>query len=289
MVQYLLYRITRFVVNHVPLDLSYWIADRVADLHFAFSGKSRRQVLTNLRLLRDEKSLPENQAARQVFQNFGKQIVDFLRLSQIDRKRFLDAVEIEGLEHIQNSLRQGKGVIGVTAHFGNWEWGAAGLSLLGFPVHALVLHQSNRRVNELFNNERSGKGIHVIPMTKSVSVWDVASTLAKRNEILLLAADRDISSNGVPVSFLGRDFYLPRGPAALSRRCGSPLIVGFVVRHAKGCFRLTFAPPVEVERTKNPICDIQRMTQKVANIMEAVIRRYPTQWFLFEGLREADG
>ena len=193
------------------------------------------------------------------------------------------SVSVEGLEHVEKAFQNGKGVIGITAHFGNWEWGGVGLSLLGFPVHALVLNHKNSRVNQFFVRQRAQKGIHVVPLNHSI--WETVQHLTK-NEMLLLVADREFSNNGIPVSFLNRKVFFPRGPAALSRRCGSPLVVGFVIRQGKASFRLVFKKPIYVKKTRDPSQDLQRTTQKVATLLEETIRRYPTQWFLFQGFRE---
>jgi len=282
MFQYLLYRCAQELVIRLPLGLSYWIADRIADFHFLFSLKSRRQVLKNLDWIHNGE-VPRLQNAREVFRNFGEYLVDFLRLPRIGREEFFKVVEVTGLEHIQKALGERKGVIVVTAHFGNWEWGGVGLSLLGYPVHALALNHTHQRVNHFFVKQRTQKGVHVVSMNDSS--WEIARYLAK-NEILLLVADRDFSNNGVPVSFLGRKISFPRGPAALSRRWGSPLVVGFVIRSHKGSFRLVFEAPLHAEQTENISSDIGRTTQSVASLFEGYIRRYPTQWLLFQGLRE---
>lgn len=284
MFQYLLYRLTQGMVSVLPLRFSYWISHRIADLHFLFSHRSRRQVLKNLHWIDGGDPSLQRSRGREVFRHFGEYLVDFLRLSVIPNEEFLKCVEVAGIEHIQKSLQKGKGLIVVTAHFGNWEWGGVELSLLGYPVHAVALSHRNRWVNDFFVRQRSQKGVHVIPMDGEV--WEIIQHLSK-NEIVLLVADRDFSNNGIPVSFLGRKVCLPRGPAALSRRCGSPLVVGFVIRHKKGSFRLVFEAPIEPERTRDFSLDLEKVTQRLGGLLENYIRRYPTQWLLFEGLREA--
>ncbi|MFH1857685.1 MAG: lysophospholipid acyltransferase family protein [Candidatus Omnitrophota bacterium] len=283
MIQYLLYQFAHALLTRLPLRFSYWISDRVADLHFVFSLNSRRQILKNFYWILGRRERHDERKAREVFRNFGKNLVDFLCLSCIDKEAFFRRVRVKGLHYVSQTLSCGKGAIGVTAHLGNWEWGGVGLSLLGFPVHALVLSQQNRWVNQFFINQRVRKGVQVIDLTDSI--WKVIQRLDK-NEMILLVTDREISNNGIPVSFLGRKVYFPRGPAALSRRCGSPLVFGFMVRRENGFFDLEFQVPIEPIRTHDPSSDLERMTQQMASIIEVAVRRYPTQWFHFQGLRE---
>ncbi|MBI4436976.1 MAG: lysophospholipid acyltransferase family protein [Candidatus Omnitrophica bacterium] len=279
MFHYFLYRIAYELVLRLPLRFSYWIADCVADLHLLFSFKSRRQVLQNLYWIYDGGKRPGFREARDVFHHFGRHLVDFLRLPKVDHEEFSRVVEIVGLEHIEKAFQKGKGVIGVTAHFGNWEWGGVGLAMLGYPVSAVVLHHESQWVNRFFMDQRRKKGLHVIPMDHSI--WTLIQRLT-RNEMVLLVGDRDFSKNGISLSFLGRRVSFPRGPAALSLRCGSPLIVGVVIRLPHGLYRLIFEAPIEPTRTDDFSSDLLSTTQQIASHLESYIRRYPTQWLIFQ-------
>jgi KDO2-lipid IV(A) lauroyltransferase len=43
-------------------------------------------------------------------------------------------------------------------------------------------------------------------------------------------------------------------------------------------YRLRFEPPVELVRTGDADRDIRENTQRFANVLEEIIRRYPEQW-----------
>jgi len=279
MFQYLLYQIAQFLVTRLPLRASYWLADKISDLHFIFSSKSRGNVVRSLHWVYNGKVVDVRQEAREVYRNFGKYLADFLQLSSLSDRAILDRLEVQGLDHIQQAFQEKRGVIAVTAHFGNWEWGAVGLSLMGYPVHALALSHENHRVNQFFVNQRKEKGVHVIPMRSSI--WKVIHCL-NQNEMLLLVGDRETSGNGIPVQFFGRPVYFPHGAAALSKRCGSPIVIGFMVRKPGGRFSLVFEPPIVPKKQQ----DLKTITQEVASRLEKTIRQYPTQWFSFQGMRE---
>jgi KDO2-lipid IV(A) lauroyltransferase len=104
----------------------------------------------------------------------------------------------------------------------------------------------------------------------------------RRNEVLAFLVDRPthLESAGVPVRFFGAWTRVPSGAATLALRTGASLIAACVVRAGRG-YEVHISAPVEVERTGNLQADIQALTQQVMAALEAFIRQYPDQWFMF--------
>ena len=226
--EFFLYRLAQWASLRFPISLSYFIVERLGDGHFLFSHKDRASVLQNLEVLCKENGRRDlRKKGRKVFHNFGRYLVEFLRFPRLTRHSFLREVTVEGLDHLDAALGRGKGAIGVSAHLGNWELGAAGLSLLGYPINAVAMAHPNPSVNRLFLRMRTQKGVRVMAMGEPV--WHLLDCLA-RNEILLMVGDRDFSDTGIDVSFFGQTALFPKGPAALSLRSGSPLITCFLIR-----------------------------------------------------------
>ena len=273
------YRLAQSISLFFP-GVSYFIADCLADAHFIFSHRDRNSVIQNLRTIYGPVGKRElRREARKVFHQFGRYLVEFLRFPVLDRQAFSKGVEVEGLEHLESALKRGKGVIGVSAHYGNWELGAAGLSLLGYPIHAVVLAHSNPAVNRFFIQMRVQKRIRVIPIGQPV--WETLDCLSK-NEILLMAGDRDFSANGVEIFFFNRPSHFPKGPAALSLRSGSPVVIAFLVREEDGRLRLFFEPPIFPKEDGSFRENLLSMTQEIAHRLEQQIRKDPSQWVIFE-------
>ena len=87
----------------------------------------------------------------------------------------------------------------------------------------------------------------------------------------------------MPVEFFGEVTTLPAGPAMLSLRTGAPIIpaaVYFTNRyngHHALCMR-----PLRPQRLGNLREDVARVTQRLAEDLEYLIRRAPEQWHLFQ-------
>lgn len=276
---FILYRIGKFLTLHIPLKAGYWLANLVSSLYCFFSRNDRRAVQSNLKVLfpdYDEKRI--NNMAKEVFINFGKYLVDFFRFSKIDRDYIDKYVKLEGLENLEDALKEKKGVICVTAHLGSWELGGTVLSILGYPFNAVVLEHKDKQVNRFFIRQRQMKGWEVIPI--GAALRRCFSALGD-NQVLALVGDRDYYNNGLEIDFFGRPTIIPKGPAVFNRRCGSLIVPTFMIRNSDDTFTFKFYKPLRTRPTRSEHQDLIATTKEVARVLEEVIKQYPTQWYVF--------
>jgi KDO2-lipid IV(A) lauroyltransferase len=102
----------------------------------------------------------------------------------------------------------------------------------------------------------------------------------RRNEVVGLAADRDLTESGIVVDFFGAPARLPDGYAQLSLRTGAPIIAGFSQRLPDNAFVAHLEPPLELEDTGDRSRDVRAGVEKVVSIMERYIGAHPEQWVM---------
>ncbi|MEI6155390.1 MAG: hypothetical protein WCQ90_15025 [Deltaproteobacteria bacterium] len=56
-----------------------------------------------------------------VYRNLAITAAEFFGMPAITRENLHEWVELEGLEHFEAGIAQGKGLLTIIAHFGNWE------------------------------------------------------------------------------------------------------------------------------------------------------------------------
>jgi KDO2-lipid IV(A) lauroyltransferase len=217
--------------------------------------------------------------ARQVFRNFGKYLVEFLRFEKMGDNYINRKVRIVGAENLKEALGLKKGAILFSAHLGNWEWGGALIAHLGFPIYAIVLEHKHKKINDFFVRQRALKGMGSIPLGGSVRA---ALKHLDNNDSIAILSDRDFSNNSVGVSFFGKEAYLPIGTAifALRRRC--PLVPCFIVREKGNKHTFYIEKPIEYTLSGTKEANIKEIVQKTANVLERYIKQYPDQWFIFD-------
>jgi KDO2-lipid IV(A) lauroyltransferase len=279
MYYYLLYKIGQFIALSLPLRLGYRVAVFCSDLHYLFANVDRRNVTANLKAIFPEKSEKEIAAIRlQMFRNFAKYLVDFFRFSKLDTDFIKENIRVENIDYVDQGLAQGKGVIALTAHIGNWELGGVVTALLGYPFWAVALPHKHKKVNDFFNSQRGSKGMQVIPFGRAAR--QCLETLQK-NMVLALAGDRDFSEKGLVLDFFGRPTFLPAGAAAFSLKTGCQIVPGFMIRDEDDKFTLKFDKPIEYAPTKDRERDLVEITGRCKTVIENYIKRYPDQWYMF--------
>lgn len=282
MCQFLIYKTAQLLALLLPLRIAYKTAAFVSTCQFYVSGKDRRAVIENLKVvfkIDDESKLRE--PAKEIFVNFARYLVDFFRFSRLNENYIAQNVSIVGRDILDAALKEGKGAILFSAHLGNYELGGGVVSLLGYPFNVVALDHKSRLVNEFFIKQRERLNVKVIPL--GAALKRCYSSL-KKGEILGILGDRDFLNNGIRVKFFGKDCLIPKGAAILSMRTQAVIIPTFFVRLPNDTFELIFEKPVSCSTTDNFEDDVRRITEKLVRILEEKIRKYPYQWYMFRNL-----
>ena len=287
MALYILYRIGFFLVNSLPLKFAYGLACFVADTCYLVQHKDRESVIKNIGTIlggtTDRRTL--RRMARELYRNFAKYLVDFFRSSNIDTEYVKKFVNVEGAGNIDAALDRGKGVVALSAHIGNWELGGSIISLIGYPLSAVVLPHSNKKIDNFFKKQRLvGK---VAPIDIGIALKE-CYRLLKANKVLGLLGDRDFTKSGLMLDFFGKKTLFPKGPAVFSYRLGSAIVPTLVVREPDDTFRITFEEPIYADQDMAEDAAILELTKKCAQVMESYVRRYPTQWYIFRDMWSKD-
>lgn len=281
---YFLYKVGIFLSCHLPSFLAYWIAKRLADLYFLVStGRPRlykKAIFHNLSLIldKDKKNPGMRKTARDSYCNFSRYLREFFWLPGLDRKKFLSLVTPVGVENLDYALSKGKGVILLSIHFGNWEWGGIGVALSGYKVNFLVRKHQNRWISELYYRIREKMGVRVLFLEE---LRKAIKTL-KRNEILAVLADENVGE-GVEVDFFKHKVSLPSGPFKLAWRTGAIIAPAFIVRDKKdNRQRGVIERPFEVKKTYDEEESIREAANRFIQIVQDYLYYYPDHWLLGE-------
>ncbi|MCA9400871.1 MAG: hypothetical protein KC713_04540, partial [Candidatus Omnitrophica bacterium] len=138
MLRFTLFKIAFYLAHITPLRIAYGLARCLTETHHFFSREDKRCITENLEVILDDRT-QLTRIRKQVFLNFGRYLVEFLRTDTHFNLSFIkNNVKIEGAAYLEQLKEDGRGGIFVTAHIGNWEMGGLALSLLGFPMTAIA-------------------------------------------------------------------------------------------------------------------------------------------------------
>ena len=265
-----------FCVSRLPRRVSLVIGGCLGTLVFWFASQQRKLASEHLRcslLLSDKRRV--RTIAKQCFQNLGKTVVEFMRFPRLDKQQIRRYVKLEGVEHVERALAEGKGAIILTGHFGNWELLAASISATIAPLTPIVRELRSPRLNALVSRYRERAGYTTIDRDTGIRH---ALRCLKRNELLGIVADVDTTVSGVFVDFFGRRAYTPYSPIAIALKTGAAILPSFIIRQPDGSHRAIIEPPLVLKRTYVKEKDLVINTQRFTKIIESYIRAYPAQW-----------
>lgn len=251
----------------------------LARLNFSLSQKSRERGLRHLRIAFPDKSEEELQ---KVFidslQNaaFNAIYMAMIGAGAISAKDVLKDAKAEGLEHLDAALQEGKGVILLSGHIGNFPLMCSWLAVKGYPI-SVVFKDGTPSFHGFYGQWMSGMGIEPLPFKADVEMTHAILAALRRNRMVLLIIDQTKKQTGVPILFFGKETTAAAGPAMLARRAKSPIVPVFIHREGLGHV-ITIEPPVALVFSRDVRGDIQHHTQLLSNIIEAQVVRHPEEW-----------
>ncbi len=220
----------------------------------------------------------KNAIARTVLQNFGQNWAELFFCAGPKRNDALDAIRIEGRQHLDGALARGRGVIGVSAHMGNYPLVGTGLSKLGYTFVMAVRDLGTAGTSAVYAKSRELIRLPSLATTPEREFYKKALKTLKQNGILCLISDENRRRGGVFVDFFGRPAATATGPATLALRTGAALVPMVIVRGEGNSQTIRIGPPIDYTPTGDNARDIHEMTARFTRVIEEHVRRDPAQW-----------
>jgi KDO2-lipid IV(A) lauroyltransferase len=237
----------------------------------------RRVGLFNLRLaFPDWSERDRRRVLFGLFRNFGRMLADFAHFPRWNRDNIERLIVYDGFENYARAQSLGKGVLFLTAHFGNWELGSFAHGVYGYPCNFVVREMDNPLIDSLINRYRCLSGGSAVE--KKDFARQVLRAFDKGEAVGVLIDQNMLPGEGVFVDFFGRPASTTTSPARLARRTGASVVLGLVIWDAKiKKYRLRF-DAVEWISRDDPDEEVLVNTAHFSRLIEEYVRRYPDQW-----------
>ena len=239
----------------------------------------RKTSMRNIELFFDgQKSRSEAwHIGREAARNVGYHVMEFILLGHVKKEAVLAmVVETEGEAEYRAAYEEGKGVICLGMHYGNWEVCATWMSTQVRTMHAVGKKQSDPFFTEIAFPWRARFGVQNI--FAGAQANSAILRALKDGDSLGLVADINGGSTGVFVPFAGIMASTVSGPGVLGERSGAPMFLTICRRLSPG--RLRF---IARRLDTSNLPDDRKAAQleiltRVNKLYEDVIREDPTQW-----------
>lgn len=260
-----------------PMSFSLMLARLVGRLWYEASSPDRRLGLGNMDIAFGDSLSRREKAAfcRKSFQNVIVQMMEYYKYSFLDleeRDRFLE--NPEELDKIIRHAEDGKGVLVLTAHLGNWELMN---SYLAERSELYFLARNQKMFDHYVTDCREKYGVKTMH-DKTATSEEITQKLGSGG-IVVTIFDRNLRrTRGVMEKFFGREAFVSYHPVTIAVYAGVPVVPAFLVRTSRG-YRLIVDEPIRVKPLETRAKTYRKYVPEMLARVERRILEYPDQWF----------
>lgn len=253
----------------------------LGELAYLFSGKYRGITLSNLELAFGSRMnrFQLTAVARKVYINLGKSFCEIAGSYRFSRCEVRELVKLRGKENLELALSRGKGVIGFSAHLGNFGLMAARLAAEGYPVSFILRDPEVREVAEAFHFVLGHHGVGTVSSLPRRKATVESLKHLRQNKILGILGDQRELHGGVFVDFFGHPAGTAIGPVVLAMRTQASIVPMFSLREPDNRHVVIIEPAFELVLSGDKEKDIYVNTARLSKIIERYVAKYPSQWF----------
>ncbi|MCY4489359.1 MAG: lysophospholipid acyltransferase family protein [Deltaproteobacteria bacterium] len=211
------------------------------------------------------------------WRNFAQSFLEAFATLHMTGEEICSRIEINGEEHLRAALARNKGVLALSAHFGNFPMIGPRLAAQGYDFSVVLKLAQEERFAALQHEYVTRTGAKVIPARpRRESVPRIIQAL-RRNGIVLVLPD-EFRTAGVEVDFLGHRAPAPKGPVTIAQRTGAAVVPLFMVRGRDNRLTLHVKPEIRFVNTGDREADLRTNARLFVQAIEDMVRRHPDQW-----------
>ena len=155
------FRLFTFITGKIHIRVNYWIGSFIINAIYILLFRHRKAALESLTVAFPYKTLSERKKIAKTSVNMmGQGFLETLYF--IKNKHKLNNVRIEGRQYLEEALKQGRGVMVFTAHFGNFPLLDVKLAKEGYPVNIILRPIRDPQVGECVYDLCAQAGIKTI-------------------------------------------------------------------------------------------------------------------------------
>lgn len=206
---------------------------------------------------------------------------EFIRFRWLSPAKKLALVRVEGLDNFIAARDQGKGILILTGHFGNWEVSTTA-GIAQFPEMRGRFHFVRRPIKPAWLDrlvtrrfEAAGFGV----FSKRDSLDAMLESLARGDAVVLPFDQHAGPPDGIAVDFLGQPAWTFKSLAIIALSTGAPVLPASSWREPDGRHVLRFEPPLSPIEHDSTTQAIRLNTRAYNAALEKLVVRHPEQWY----------
>lgn len=218
---------------------------------------------------------------------FYSHLVTFIKetisLRFISNQTLKNKVKVEGHEKLLKMAKEGKGILLLTAHIGNWEYAPLGamLNFAEFTGHFHFIRRTltNKTIEKILFNRYFKAGLRIIP--KKRGSLNLVCEALEQNHAVIFVLDQHASidnKDGIAVEFFNKKAGTYRSLASIARNTAIQVIPTETFRQKDGLHVLKFHEPLQWQDYQSSQEALYQNTKIYNQAIERMILNHPEQW-----------
>ena len=278
--EYFLLRFFCALVNVIPYALAMALARGFGWIGFHVVRFKRARTLERIRSVFPEKSPRECRViAVRSLQNVLQTGVEMMRAPKLDRAwmdRYVkDGSHYKGL--LQEFVDEGKGVVIMVPHSGNWYMAAWAMAKYGLPLFAIAARQRNPKLNAWMNRQYGD--IEVLDRDNRSTLIQIHQRLRDGRAFAILP-DLRVRNPDVEVDFLGGRANVSHAGAAFAVNSGCPIVLAVMTRE-NGRHVFHYLKALRPDPAADKKEETRRLTREALKLLSDEIVKHPGDWYWY--------
>jgi KDO2-lipid IV(A) lauroyltransferase len=250
-------------------------------LSFTFLGSTKKRIINNLKIsygnqfsVRERKEI-----GKDVFSNIIFSFCELVGTTKFNSQQIIDMAEIEGEEILKETLKIGKGIVGVCSHMGNFPLLQYILVKKGYPANVIIKAPSASLFAKFCDKLIRRAGVtYISKQNARKTITEAQDWMTAKRGILSFYLDQH-ASNGTPTQFFGKKVFAPNGAALFTRKYNCLALGVFSYRMKNGKHKIIIEGPYPLKETNNINEDLRANTSYFMERVEHYVKIAPEQWF----------
>jgi len=272
---YLAYALFRFL-SIFPLWAIYIFSDIVFFVVYRILAYRKQIVNQNLRNAFPDKTPQEiRKIKKEFYHHFCDSFVETIKLWNISKKEIMRRCICKNPDFLNQYKAQGKSVIAVTGHYGNWEWlsSFAIYNIGDFlpiykPLHNKVFDKMYIKIRERFGAQTLAKNDTLRTMIKH----------KKQNHFTVTAFIGDQTPNRKNLhywtNFLNQETPILQGTERIAKKLDQAVVYCKMTKVKRGYYEYEFIPITDQPKETGE----NEITELHTRLLENIINENPSYW-----------
>ena len=272
---YIFFRILIFSYKLVPFPVLYAQSWFLYLLLYRVVGYKKKTVAKNLKNSFPDKSDAElNQITKKFYKHLADITLESIKGLSMNPKKIIKRYKVINPEFSDKYKQAGQSIIGVSAHYGNWEWGVLSFGYQ-FSHDCIGFYKplKNKYIDRYIRKARAASGVRLVSIKETGKLF---SETFDKPRLFIMISDQS-PSNSVKAhwtDFLNQDTACLHGAEKYAKKYDYPVIYGNIIKKKRGFYEVELMPVSDRPRESAE----GEITRKFMKILENIIQQEPAFW-----------